>query len=382
MSLTLSDTDLDRIRAVQEALLSVHARPSVAAWGESVLIEARRLFRSDSALLVLPHDEGLELASSPEMSLFLDPVKRMIEGVEAGANRYRGPQVQGSQALRREMGLELWTNRMLVELDGRPMEDTGWFYHEFIEPAGARKGGGMTVPLPLGEAMFLLTPGHPADNPFGDEWLRMLGLLLPAFKAAVRHLQHRRLSRRYLLRVVDELRRMTWLWSGEAKELHRNPSLRRLLREPDARRIEDAARILVRRTVEIRRRSRKSHPPDPGSPGERVVEVASGRYRMRALYLDLYPAAGSELVLVEIEPLAPKLPGRKTLQARFGLTPRQAEVAILLARGASNRAVADTLGISTHTVRSHAEIVFHKLDVHTRKALALHLLGLPEHSTE
>lgn len=65
--------------------------------------------------------------------------------------------------------------------------------------------------------------------------------------------------------------------------------------------------------------------------------------------------------------------GMRELMARHGLTPREAEVTVLLALGASDREVARRLGISPHTARKHAEHIFSKLDIHSRKALALRL---------
>ncbi|MGD8496389.1 MAG: LuxR C-terminal-related transcriptional regulator [Gemmatimonadales bacterium] len=58
---------------------------------------------------------------------------------------------------------------------------------------------------------------------------------------------------------------------------------------------------------------------------------------------------------------------------RFGLTPRQAEVAELLARRLTNKEIAEALGISQHTVRHHAEYVFAKLGVHSRRDVARRL---------
>ena len=55
--------------------------------------------------------------------------------------------------------------------------------------------------------------------------------------------------------------------------------------------------------------------------------------------------------------------------ARLGLTRREAQVARLLARRASNPEIAEQLGISPHTVRHHAENVFSKLGVHSRRAI-------------
>lgn len=64
---------------------------------------------------------------------------------------------------------------------------------------------------------------------------------------------------------------------------------------------------------------------------------------------------------------------RDALRGR-GLTPREIDVARLVAGGASNREVAQTLLLSESTVKTHLKRVYAKLDVHTRTQLAL-LLG-------
>jgi DNA-binding CsgD family transcriptional regulator len=51
---------------------------------------------------------------------------------------------------------------------------------------------------------------------------------------------------------------------------------------------------------------------------------------------------------------------------QFGLTARETEVAMLLAKGRSNVSIAKTLGISTHTARHHTQRVLVKLRVHSR----------------
>jgi DNA-binding CsgD family transcriptional regulator len=55
---------------------------------------------------------------------------------------------------------------------------------------------------------------------------------------------------------------------------------------------------------------------------------------------------------------------------RFGLTLRQAEVAILLARGARNDTVALALGVSASTARRHTEAVLARLAVRSRSEVA------------
>jgi len=61
---------------------------------------------------------------------------------------------------------------------------------------------------------------------------------------------------------------------------------------------------------------------------------------------------------------------------RLGLTDRQAEVALLLIDGATNRQIASALGISPGTVRKHLEAVFATLGVNSRAAAAAALLRL------
>jgi DNA-binding CsgD family transcriptional regulator len=54
------------------------------------------------------------------------------------------------------------------------------------------------------------------------------------------------------------------------------------------------------------------------------------------------------------------------LQLEYGMTPREVEVALLLAEGCSNLTVARRLGISPHTARHHTQRVLGKLGVHSR----------------
>jgi len=54
---------------------------------------------------------------------------------------------------------------------------------------------------------------------------------------------------------------------------------------------------------------------------------------------------------------------------RFGLTRREAEVARLLARRATNREIAERLDVSPHTVRHHVENIFAKLGIHSRRSI-------------
>ena len=64
-----------------------------------------------------------------------------------------------------------------------------------------------------------------------------------------------------------------------------------------------------------------------------------------------------------------------TLQSTYGFTAREIQVAMLVAEGRSNIAIAAALQISPHTARHHTQRVLAKLDVHSRSAAGALLRG-------
>jgi len=79
--------------------------------------------------------------------------------------------------------------------------------------------------------------------------------------------------------------------------------------------------------------------------------------------------------MVVVRPASPPLPDEAELRERYGLSPREAEVALLLARGRSSREISQLLAISPHTARHHAENALGKIGAPGRKAIALRLLA-------
>jgi len=61
------------------------------------------------------------------------------------------------------------------------------------------------------------------------------------------------------------------------------------------------------------------------------------------------------------------LPGPRRLCRRFGLTPREAQVARRLAVRRTNAEIASELHVSEHTVRRHTERVLRKLSINSRR---------------
>jgi predicted ATPase/DNA-binding CsgD family transcriptional regulator/DNA-binding XRE family transcriptional regulator len=82
------------------------------------------------------------------------------------------------------------------------------------------------------------------------------------------------------------------------------------------------------------------------------------------------------------EPAPSSDPSPRASRPAFGLTMRESEVAGLVARGLSNRQVAEELVISEKTVKNHVLRVLDKLDVRSRTQLAIRIRELGTVPTE
>jgi DNA-binding CsgD family transcriptional regulator len=79
---------------------------------------------------------------------------------------------------------------------------------------------------------------------------------------------------------------------------------------------------------------------------------------------------GSTTLVVIIPPAPDAPPGKDELRQRFGLTPREAEVALLLAARRSNKEIARHLSIAQKTAERHTYGVMAKLRTSTRRDVA------------
>lgn len=72
-------------------------------------------------------------------------------------------------------------------------------------------------------------------------------------------------------------------------------------------------------------------------------------------------------VVVVVAPSSPPAPSSAQLRRSFGLTPREAEVALLLAARRSNKEIAQKLSIAPKTAWRHTERVLSKLNTSSRR---------------
>jgi DNA-binding CsgD family transcriptional regulator len=76
------------------------------------------------------------------------------------------------------------------------------------------------------------------------------------------------------------------------------------------------------------------------------------------------------VVVISPVPDTPAPPARGELARRFGLTPREAQVALLLAARRSNKEIARHLAIAQKTAARHTESILAKLNTSSRRDVA------------
>lgn len=179
---------------------------------------------------------------------------------------------------------------------------------------------------------------------------------------------------RWLVAILDRFHDGACIVDGGGEVLHANASLEDMSDGDDEFARVRSALAKVARDF-LARATWNAEPPSAVAGSESTsVRTALDRYDLTPTLLPEGLVGLEPAVLVLVRPACPRLPSERELRERFGLTRREAEVALLLARGLSNRRIAERLLLSPFTVRHHAQRVLQKVGVRSRKVLLLHLL--------
>jgi DNA-binding CsgD family transcriptional regulator len=100
----------------------------------------------------------------------------------------------------------------------------------------------------------------------------------------------------------------------------------------------------------------------------------SGRWYILHGSLAEPDAAGDTAAVIVIEPDGPRETAT-SVSYRYGLSPREREVLLLVIRGESTKRIAGRLGLSPYTVQDHLDHVCEKIGVRGRKALLARILA-------
>jgi DNA-binding NarL/FixJ family response regulator len=105
------------------------------------------------------------------------------------------------------------------------------------------------------------------------------------------------------------------------------------------------------------------------------VRTARTCYRVSAAAAAPGVVHPSLAAVVAVERLPASDGPQGEVRERFGLTSREAQVAMLLARGRTDLEIARELAVTRHTAERHTEHVLAKLCVHTRAAVGARIRG-------
>jgi DNA-binding CsgD family transcriptional regulator len=370
LSLYLSHQDICAIREFQETVLSPLGEVPQSTWCQDVLEAYCKVMHSPRAFLCLAFDEQCIFARHNVDQQFFDLIRDYKLAVQEGAIRFRAVEFDRLMQLCRAKGVEISTTRSFARELDVDWNQLPW-YREVLEPYNFTDTHLMMLSVPGGE---IVLHGDLRNDDVAS--LELAELLLPAVRSGAAMFARWGATTALLGSLMDELQHPVLVLDSQGRERLRSRALTNVLSA-----VQDGDVILRamisagNKILQLRKVNGKTASSLPLDVGERILRTPAATYGIAACAI---PAMWTNApgVLIYLRTGSPPLPDERSIAAATQLTAREAEVARCLAEGLSNRDIATRLGISRHTVRHHAERIFDKLDVHSRKALALKLFGL------
>jgi DNA-binding CsgD family transcriptional regulator len=394
-----------------------------SAWIDEVAAALRPLFGTDHVYYTEPaasypssHSSVAEAGETSAHRLFVhhpligeafaDDLGSFFVGFEQRFTTFRDEETTMIRRLVRSAGAGAFHDAPLY--DARRQAASS-LHRRVFQSRGIERKIALSVPLPVGEAMLVVGFNDRSAPRFEGRRHRLLELLLPAFEAGVR-IRRRRTASPGLSAAARGAPIPVVFLDTEGRERFRNEAFDTLLRDLASRqestaaatrdaispdRLQTAVRELARNlqdsSHEPGRSSLSAAPSASGGPADDPSPDASlsttrslGTIRLRACRGTTYEETPGVVVFVETPLVLPVggltaapgavLPHADRVQARSPLTRRQAQVALLIARGLSDQDVAQELGISVHTARRHAGQILSKLGLSSRAGVAVALL--------
>lgn len=353
----LSHADLRRIEPLQDVLLSPLDYETVDDWRAAANEAAKVAFGGDSAMFQMPVP-GVTLHFSARLSArALSDYSGLLPDLNrvAGISRRIRQIGAGNRSI-------LWGEH-LEWLYGSP------YFNELVVDQCAFDPVWVAAPVadsPLPAVLHTYHDRRYGGRRFGAVDVQLMRALRPAFEAGVRTVVRAAASRASLTTSLDGQREGALVYDLTGSLLHRNPAVHALVAT------ERDERMLIEAGAEMACALSGGELIQVFAPASasRRLATRTGEYQLNAVRVAEGVFALRPVVLVTLPAGPEPLPDRMTLRERFGLTRRQAEVALLLARRKTNVEIAAELVISAHTALRHTEAVMAKLKVHHRRLVA------------
>ena len=259
------------------------------------------------------------------------------------------------------------------------------FYQDFLIPYGLAYQTSAFLDMTDAGAVNLITFKPPGSGGFAAEDLTTFALVLPYLRATA-------MTCRGSLRAEARRCALSFERRGEPVihlghdgrvmetspevETSLDPVMRitasrlRAARSSDQKRLD----IALKTALENRRPSLVSFVTDHGTSFRFLVAPVLGHAQ------DIFHATAAIATVLDTSRTVRLDQGTAELLARSAdLTPRELQVAQVVAGGGSPREAAERLGISVETAKLHLKAVFRKLDVHSQTELALLAHRLSRH---
>lgn len=355
MGLRLSTAELGRLQHAQDVLLSPLDYATPELWGAAACDAVRRLLDAHQASLFATGD-GAELWFTTLDEATTRDFMAHYAGVDPVSTQVVAQGIQCACA---------W------DVVNRDQFHQSEFFNDFAGPNGLHDAMGMRIPKGPQSHLWLTFQHHrPLPEPEVRRRVALMQLVLPAFRAGARVAASLPLGESQLARLLDHLPQALTVASLDGRVLHRNTTMQRLLEEAPDRAVADAVPGLLLALSALRGRER----PEPRGL-IREVEAGGRRYRLSGSLAERGALGPEPVLLVQLDVDGPRGLAPEELRRRFGLTPREIEVALLLAERRTNQEVAETLHISTHTAERHTERVLGKMGLRSRLQVPSRLAG-------
>ncbi len=376
MSTPFTTADLTRLESTARSLLSPLAFPTLAAWQSEVTRALGALLGGDHSLFRLPTGNG---------EFYTDDGAEIVQGLMTFAQQVTPEMITYWDDTpnvwhrdRRALGIEAFNFDIVSDVirQGGFSIARAPVWNEVFFRNGVFDYAGLITTRPEGDAiLWTLSPRLRNSNPDGQ--VALLRTLVPAFRAGLEAIDRFDAHRTTLDLVAEPLA----VFDADGREIHRNPALVGLLaRDPDAASVEAGLLRLARQMRPLgfpRLRDTVDHTALTFD-----VATAHTRYTLSGSLLrpDVFGPREAFLLSVRAQATHTAFPSPDDLRARFNLTKREAETALLVAQGLSNDTIAERLFVSRHTVRHHVESLTAKMDLSGkgRGAVAARLLALQE----
>lgn len=365
MSVRLSESDLSALSTLASVLLSPLDSESIDDWRRDACRAMERVVGGDFRFFLCAPLPGVD-------TMWDDGIPRPLR-VAYSANF---AQDEGTKrALRARVAAYNQTSIVAGDWDGYRRDP---FVNELFLPHGVHDTIGLLTQVET-EAqagakwcrfqLGAVRAPYGADR-FGDTGLAMMRLVAPAFEAGVATLLAAGAWRASLAGALDAVLAPAWVFAARGDVVrHRNASAAHLLtEEPEAALVEQAVAALARALARSPEHSKTRPDPVETVQATSTVRTATASYQLQGSHVTAARLGPSRTILIVARRTSVKAVDRAALRGRYGLTPRELDVAALVFDGLSTTDIARRLSISIHTARRHVEQILNKLGVHSRGA--------------